>query len=253
MVVHTLNHSLSQHEKVLQMGKQRMKKEKKFKKETKVYQTEHKVQPILPQTRNQQDLIDAINFNDQVISTGSAGTGKTFISAGMAADWYAQRASRRIIITRPMVPVGEDMGHLPGDVNEKTVPWALPVLDVIKQRVGENKLKCDLGKSIEIVPLQMMRGRTFDDAWILADECQNLSIPQAKMLITRIGTNSKLLINGDLKQKDIPMVSGLSWLLQQVERYDLPVPVVEFTLDDCQRSDTCKMWLEVMEAEDNRT
>jgi phosphate starvation-inducible PhoH-like protein len=207
--------------------------------------------PILAKTHNQQALIDAIKFNDQVITTGSAGTGKTFLTAGLAADWYVRSAKRKIIITRPMVPVGEDFGFLPGDLEEKTTPWAMPVLDVISQRIGPNKLECDLGKNIEIVPLQMMRGRTFDDAWILADEAQNLSIEQAKMLVTRIGENSKLLINGDIKQKDIPEKSGLSWLVDNIHKYHLPIPVVEFTLHDCQRSETCKMWLEVMEMEDS--
>ena len=208
--------------------------------------------PILAQTHNQQLLIDAIRDSDQVISTGSAGTGKTFITAGMAADWYVRSNKRKIVITRPMIPVGEDIGFLPGDLEEKTTPWAMPVLDVIGQRIGPKKLECDLGKSIEVVPLQLMRGRTFDDAWILADEAQNLSIEQAKMLVTRVGENSKLLINGDLKQKDIDEQSGLSWLIQNINRYYLPIPIVEFTLQDCQRSEACKMWLEVMEMEDGR-
>lgn len=218
----------------------------------KLYNQSYSVPPIVAKTQNQHELMESIKYYDQVITTGSAGTGKTFITAGLAADWYARSPCRKIIITRPMIPVGEDIGHLPGDIAEKTVPWALPVLDVIRQRIGANKLKCDLEKSIEIVPLQLMRGRTFDDCWILADECQNLTVDQAKMLITRVGENSKLLINGDLKQQDIPTYSGLAWLLQQINRYDLPVPVVEFTLEDCQRSDICRMWLEVMEWEDNR-
>jgi len=209
--------------------------------------------PILAQTHNQQTLIDAIWDNNQVVTTGSAGTGKTFITAGLAADWYVRSPKRRIIITRPMVPVGEDFGFLPGDLDEKTTPWAMPVLEVISQRIGPKKLECDLGKNIEIAPLQLMRGRTFDDAWILADEAQNLSIEQAKMLVTRIGENSKLLINGDINQKDIPSTSGLAWLVENIHRYHLPIPVVEFTLHDCQRSDTCKMWLEVMEMEASRT
>jgi phosphate starvation-inducible PhoH-like protein len=203
--------------------------------------------PILAQTPNQEKLINAISYNDQIITTGSAGTGKTFITAGLAADWYARSPKRKIVITRPMVCTGDEFGHLPGDLDEKTTPWALPVLEVIKQRVGANKLKCDLSKNIEIVALQMMRGRTFDDSWVLADECQNLTIEQAQMLVTRIGINSKLLINGDLKQKDIPSESGLSWLIQNIKRNNLPIPIVEFNLNDCQRSEICRMWLEVIE------
>lgn len=205
--------------------------------------------PIKAQTHNQAELINSINYNDQVVVLGPAGTGKSFITAGMAADWYVKSNKHRIIITRPMVPVGEDFGYLPGTLEEKTIPWALPVLDILEQRMGKGKLECDLGKNIEIVPLQLMRGRTFDNAWILADECQNLTVEQAKMLVTRIGVNAKLLINGDMKQKDIRESSGLSWLVDKIEQNSLPVPIVEFHIDDCQRSGICRMWLEVM-AED---
>jgi phosphate starvation-inducible PhoH-like protein len=205
--------------------------------------------PIVPQTDNQKKLMDAITDYEQVISLGPAGTGKSFITTGMAADWYMQNSRRRIIITRPMVPVGEDFGFLPGTLEEKTMPWAMPVLDIIKQRIGSSKLECDLGKSILIEPLQLMRGRTFDDAWIIADECQNLTVEQAKMLVTRVGTNTKLLINGDLKQKDIQELSGLQWLINNILKYKLPIPIVEFNINDCQRSGICKMWLEVMDKE----
>jgi phosphate starvation-inducible PhoH-like protein len=205
-----------------------------------------KLQPIQGMSPNQTELIKAINYNEQVVILGPAGTGKTYIAAGMAADWYASNNKRKLIITRPMVPVGEDFGFLPGTLEEKTQPWALPVLDVIAKRVGKGKLECDLGKSIEIVPLQLMRGRTFDDAWIIADEAQNLTVEQAKMLVTRVGVNSKLLINGDIAQKDIEESSGLTWLVDSIHKHDLPIPIVSFNIDDCQRSGICRMWLEVM-------
>jgi phosphate starvation-inducible protein PhoH and related proteins len=214
----------------------------------KVY-AEHEAYPITAQTENQANLIRAIKESEQVVVLGPAGTGKSYITAGMAADWYAKNSRNRIIITRPMVPVGEDFGYLPGTLEEKTIPWAMPVLDIIEQRIGKGKLECDLGKNIEIVPLQLMRGRTFDNAWILADECQNLTIEQAKMLVTRIGVNAKLLINGDLKQKDIPEVSGLKWLIDTIHLRNMPVPIVEFVIEDCQRSGICKMWLEAMAEE----
>ena len=209
----------------------------------------HEPKPITAATENQASLINAIKTSDQVVVLGPAGTGKSFITAGMAADWYCKNNKNKIIITRPMVPVGEDFGYLPGTLEEKTIPWAMPVLDIIEQRIGKGKLECDLGKNIEIVPLQLMRGRTFDNAWILADECQNLTVEQAKMLVTRIGVNAKLLINGDLKQKDIDDASGLAWIIDKIKLNQLPVPVVEFVIDDCQRSGICRMWLEVMSEE----
>ena len=204
---------------------------------------------IEPRTDNQEDLMYAIENSEQVVVLGPAGTGKSYICAGMAADWYKQNKYRKIIITRPMVPVGEEFGHLPGDLLEKTVPWALPVLSIIEERVGKGKLECDLGYSVEIVPLQLMRGRTFDNAWILADECQNLTVEQAKMLVTRVGENSKLLVNGDIAQTDIDTQSGLSWMIDTIERRNMPIPVVEFDIEDCQRSGICKMWLRAMSEE----
>lgn len=209
----------------------------------------HEPDPIVPKTANQKKLVDAMIQYDQVVVLGPAGTGKTFITAGLAADWYAKAVRNQLIITRPMVPVGEDFGYLPGTLDEKVTPWAMPVLSIIEQRLGKGKLECDLGKNIQIAPLQLMRGRTFDNAWILADECQNLTVEQAKMLVTRTGEHSKLLINGDLAQKDIDEESGLKWIIDNVYRHDLPIPVVEFDIDDCQRSGICRMWLNVMAGE----
>jgi phosphate starvation-inducible protein PhoH and related proteins len=214
----------------------------------KVY-AEHEAARIAPQTENQDALMQAINKSEQVIVLGPAGTGKSFICAGLAADWYKQNNKRKLIITRPMVPVGEELGHLPGTLEEKVTPWAKPVLNIIEQRIGRGKLECDLHKSIEIIPLQLMRGETFDNAWILADECQNLTVDQAKMLVTRVGVNSKLLINGDIAQLDIKEKSGLSWMIDTIKRKEMPIPVVEFDIEDCQRSGLCKMWLYAMNDE----
>lgn len=228
------------------MTKQERSKTRQQKQQKEYNDPVKKQPPITGATTNQKILIQEIKDNEQVIVLGPAGTGKTYITAGMAADWYSQNKYNKIIITRPIVPVGEDFGFLPGTLEEKTTPWAMPVLDIIAQRVGKGKVECDMGKSIEIVPLQLMRGRTFDNAWIIADECQNLTVEQAKMLVTRIGVNAKLIINGDIAQKDIPGYSGLTWLIDRIKHYDLPIPIVEFKIEDCQRSGVCKMWLEVI-------
>lgn len=232
------------------MTKQERPKTRQQKQQKEYNDPVRKKPPIQGATANQKLLIQEINDSEQVIVLGPAGTGKTYITAGMAADWYSQNKYNKIIITRPMVPVGEDFGFLPGTLEEKTTPWAMPVLDIIAQRVGKGKVECDMGKSIEIVPLQLMRGRTFDNAWIIADECQNLTVEQAKMLVTRIGVNAKLIINGDIAQKDIPGYSGLTWLIDRIKHHDLPIPIVEFKIEDCQRSGVCRMWLEVI-AKDN--
>jgi len=205
--------------------------------------------PIQPQTENQDKLMRAIARNDQVIVLGPAGTGKSYIMAGLASDWYVKRNKNRIIITRPMIPVGEELGHLPGTLEEKVTPWAKPVLNIIRSRIGSGRLECDLHKNIEIIPLQLMRGETFDDAWVLVDEAQNITVEQAKMLVTRIGVNAKLLINGDLNQKDIDEASGLAWLINTIRKRNMNIPVIEFEIDDCQRSGICREWLEAIAEE----
>ena len=210
------------------------------------FSDDQQVKPLLPQTPNQDTLMKAIRQNDQVVVLGPAGTGKSFITAGMAADWYSSNNRHRIIITRPIVPVGEELGHLPGTLEEKVTPWAKPVLKVLEQRLGRGKLECDLHKKIEIIPLQLMRGETFDNAWVLLDEAQNITVEQAKMLVTRLGVNSKLLINGDINQKDIKEESGLKWIIDRIRLNNMDIPIITFTIDDCQRSDLCRKWLEVI-------
>jgi len=160
---------------------------------------------IKPKTPNQKKLVDAIYKNDLVFALGPAGTGKTYISVALAVKALKNKEVKKIIITRPAVEAGETLGFLPGDLKEKIDPYLRPVYDALDDMIPFEKLKYyQENRIIEIAPLAYMRGRTLNDAFILLDEAQNTNPMQIKMFVTRMGPNSKVIINGDLSQIDLP-------------------------------------------------
>ncbi|MBS0000364.1 MAG: PhoH family protein [Cyclobacteriaceae bacterium] len=160
---------------------------------------------IKPKTPNQKKLVEAIHKNDLVFALGPAGTGKTYISVALAVKALKNKEVKKIIITRPAVEAGETLGFLPGDLKEKIDPYLRPVYDALDDMIPFEKLKYyQENRIIEIAPLAYMRGRTLNDAFILLDEAQNTNPMQIKMFLTRMGPNSKVIINGDLSQIDLP-------------------------------------------------
>jgi phosphate starvation-inducible PhoH-like protein len=205
-----------------------------------------KTSGILPKTDNQANLMEAIKTSNQVIVFGPAGTGKTYVTTTMAADLYTTKTIDRIVITRPMVSVGKDIGILPGDLAEKVAPWALPVLDVLTKHLGKGAVETGVKNgNIETAPLAMMRGRSFDNAFIICDEAQNITTHELKMLLTRVGEGSTIVLNGDVQQTDLKDGDGLTKITHLAKKHMLPVPVIEFTLDDIVRSDICAQWVRV--------
>jgi len=193
---------------------------------------------------NQKHYIKALIDFDQVIVCGFSGTGKTYIAATVAANMYAQKQIDKIILTRPNVSVGKDLGYFPGTLEEKFAPWAMPILDVLIEQLGKAVVETAIKNgNIEMAPLSTMRGRSFKNAFIILDEGQNTTVAEMKMFLTRIGQNCKVVINGDIKQSDIRVQSGLSKVIQLAKDYKLPVPVIEFGVDDIVRSDICKQWI----------
>ncbi len=198
----------------------------------------------------QQRYISALQTHNQIIVTGFSGTGKTFIAASHAANLYANRKIDRIIITRPNISVGKDLGYLPGTLEEKYTPWIMPVLDVLEQQLGKNVVETGVKNgNIQMVPLSVMRGRSFNKAFIIVDEAQNLTIHEMKMLLTRVGKECTIVINGDIKQSDINQQSGLSKILHLAKKYNMDIPTIEFGVDDIVRSDICKQWIIAFEGE----
>lgn len=212
------------------------------------YRAEREPAPIRPLTATQAEYLDALRASPQVIVLGPAGTGKTWIAATYAADLYRARQIGKIILTRPNVPCGRSLGFFPGSLEEKFAPWATPVVEAIRDRIGAGPFDIALKKrDIEMVPFEVMRGRSWRDAFVLLDEAQNATPAEIKMFLTRIGEDCSVVINGDVSQCDLAETSGLSVALDLVAKRRLPVPVIEFTLADIVRSGICAMWARAFE------
>lgn len=161
---------------------------------------------LKPRTENQKEYIRNITENTITFCQGLPGSGKTHIAVGMALEHLLENKVRKIIITRPVVEAGEKIGYLPGDANSKLFPYLLPIEDEINYFISPAyNAYLKLNNKIEIVPLGYMRGRNFHHCFIVADECQNASYDQLKMLITRIGSNSRMVLTGDVEQSDLSM------------------------------------------------
>jgi len=161
--------------------------------------------PIKPKTVNQQKLVDLVRENDLVFALGPAGTGKTYISVALAVRALKNKQVKKIIITRPAVEAGENLGFLPGDLKEKIDPYLRPIYDGLNDMIPYEKLRYYMEREIiEIAPLAYMRGRTLNNAFILLDEAQNTTPMQMKMFLTRMGPDSKMIITGDTSQIDLP-------------------------------------------------
>lgn len=201
---------------------------------------------LLPKTENQKLYMDAIDTANQILVFGPSGTGKTYVVASKAASLYHIKAIDKIVITRPHVAVGKELGFLKGDLEEKTKPWAMPVIDVLEEQLGKGVVDTAIKNgNVEIAPLALMRGRSFNNAFIICDETQNITFHELKMLLTRVGQNCKLVLNGDIMQSDLKEADGLSKIIHLVKKHMLPVPIIEFGLDDIVRSDETRMWVEV--------
>ena len=161
--------------------------------------------PIKAKTVNQQRLVQSVKENDLVFALGPAGTGKTFVSVALAVKALKNKIVKKIIITRPAVEAGENLGFLPGDLKEKIDPYLRPIYDALNDMLPFEKLKYYMEREIiEIAPLAYMRGRTLHNAFILLDEAQNTTPMQMKMFLTRMGPDSKMIVTGDTSQIDLP-------------------------------------------------
>ena len=164
-----------------------------------------KGRPVKPKTLGQKKYVDAIRDNTVVIGVGPAGTGKTYLAVAMAVTAFRAKQVNRIILTRPAVEAGEKLGFLPGDLQSKIDPYLRPLYDALFDMLGaENFARYQERGNIEVAPLAYMRGRTLDDSFIILDEAQNTTPEQMKMFLTRLGNNSKIVVNGDVTQIDLP-------------------------------------------------
>ena len=179
--------------------------------------------PIIPKNKSQEDLIKALedNNNTLVFATGPSGTGKTLISVLHAINLFNNKNNniKKLIISRPVKPNGEDIGYLPGDIREKMDPWVKPIIDIFQEYWYMNNIEkmIEYGK-IEIAPLAYLRGRTFKNCVVILDEAQNATIDQMKMALTRIGRDSRMFVTGDINQTDI-YNNGLENFFERLSHY----------------------------------
>jgi phosphate starvation-inducible PhoH-like protein len=205
-----------------------------------------------PRNPRQRFYARSIAENTLTFGTGPAGTGKTYTAATIAARMLLTEKIKRFIIVRPAVAAGdEEHGFLPGDLKRKLAPWARPVTDIIKNHLGSARFEALLAEGlIEAIPFTYMRGLTFEDAFILLDEAQNTTRTQMKLLLTRIGENARLVIDGDITQSDLKGENGLSMAVDMAERWSIPHEIIEFLPEDVVRSDMCRRWVEAFENEE---
>ena len=206
-----------------------------------------RVVPITAKTLNQKEYIRDIVENDVIFCTGPSGSGKSYIAAGIAANHIYRDQVDQIIVTRPLVCAGQDIGSLPGELDEKIKPYLLPMEENLKHFLGRDyygKLFND-GR-IRYEPLEVMRGATFHEAYMILDEAQNCTLAQIKMFITRMGENSKVLINGDIRQTDIKKFSGLLECVDRLEGIE-GVGVSRLYYEDIQRNGIIGRVLEALE------
>jgi len=200
---------------------------------------------IYPKNLSQEDYLLKLQdySKDIVFAIGPAGTGKTMIACQHAVKMFQEGVVDKVVVTRPAVSVDEQHGFLPGDLNEKMAPWTRPVFDVFEEYFYAKEIQGFIAEGIlEISPLAYMRGRTFKNSIIIADEMQNATPSQMKMLLTRLGTGSKMIVTGDLQQADRPQKNGLLEFLNLYDNFEnnKRVDVCKFSAEDIERHEAVK-------------
>lgn len=205
-----------------------------------------------PKNDKQKQLLSQIDTLDQIIAVGSAGTGKTYCVAYKAAEYYNAGKVNKIVITRPNIATGKSIGFFPGTIEEKMAPWVAPIISVLKEFLGHNVVDLMMKrKQIEIVPFEVIRGYSFQDAFVILDEAQNADIASIKSMLTRIGEGSKFVMMGDTTQKDLKdSESGLSFALNIISKsksLQEMTGITTFTSDEIVRSGLVKAWVQAFE------
>lgn len=208
---------------------------------------------IIAKNYTQEQYIQALRDDVICFGKGPAGTGKTYIATAIAVEKLLTNKVSKIVLTRPIVEAGEKLGFLPGTLEEKIHPYLLPLLDGLNAHLGPKRVQDFLADGkIEVAPLAYMRGRTFDNSFVLLDEAENTTIDQMKLFLTRIGTNTTMAVNGDHTQTDLDkrVENGLTWAVRKLRGKTPEISVVEFMKSDIVRSPLIGTMLTFLEAPD---
>ena len=207
---------------------------------------------VVAKSKAQSEYLNAISKNDIVFGIGPAGTGKTYLAVAKAVDALVSDEVKRIILIRPVVDAGEHLGFLPGDIGQKIDPYLRPLYDALYEMLGPERVSALIEKkAIELAPLAYMRGRTLSDAFVIMDEAQNTTVAQMKMLLTRIGFGSQVVLTGDLSQVDLPKgtYSGLKHALTVLSKVR-GIRVTKFSGEDIVRHPLVQRIVEAYEKQD---
>lgn len=226
-----------------QDGKPRVVKEK-FLQER---QERIQAKPLVAMNKKQQQYIEELNSKPVVIATGYAGTSKTYIPTVMAADLYKLGKIDKIIITRPAVSTSKSVGYFKGSELEKMSVWLNSVIPIFNERLGKAEFEIALAaKDIEFVPLEVIKGMSINNAWVLVEEASDLTKDEVVKMVTRMGKNSKLVLSGDIRQAELKEQSGLSWVADFVQRHSLTenFGFIDFSdVNDIVRSDAVRQFI----------
>ncbi|HMO13637.1 MAG TPA: PhoH family protein [Pirellulaceae bacterium] len=207
---------------------------------------------VRPKTKGQQLYVEAIRKHELVFAVGPAGTGKTYLAVAMAVEALKNQRVKKIVLVRPAVEAGENLGFLPGDLQAKINPYLRPLLDATYEMMGYDQVRMLMERDvIEVAPLAYMRGRTLNDAFIILDEAQNTTVAQMKMFLTRMGMNSRIVVSGDVTQVDLPrgVRSGLSDALERLNKIT-GVARIDLTRHDIVRHRLVQAIIDAYEASD---
>ncbi|MCK9530480.1 MAG: PhoH family protein [Gammaproteobacteria bacterium] len=231
--------------------KKRSNKTVKVVKEKFIEEREGLIKPITAKNENQKKYLDSLQKNTLTVGKGSAGTGKSYLAASVAANKYLRGEVDTIVVTRPIVGMGRSTGFWPGTMEQKIQPYVQPILNTIKKRIGNQRFESEFGKSIVIQPMESIRGMSFEPkTYLLVDEAQNMTPEEIRSVVTRTEEGAYLAFCGDDKQKDIPGVSGIVYLADLIKNNDIPsCGVVEFSFEDIVRSGLTRKFVEIFETE----
>jgi phosphate starvation-inducible PhoH-like protein len=207
---------------------------------------EIKQNALVPMNEKQRDYMRMVENMDMVIATGYAGTSKTYIPTVMACDWFRCGRIKKIVFTRPNISNSRSLGMFKGDLIEKMSQWLMPVISILRERIGDGALEIALKRGdIEFVPMEVLKGYSAQDCVFIVDEAEDLTIEEAKKVVTRQGKNCKMILAGDVSQSELKEKSGLKKLIEMIDKYPtLNVGVVDFNnINDIVRSDQCKNWI----------